>query len=116
MRTHSLIYWLLILPMSSVNTSKVKVINMTSETTSQDLEDEGNVVVVGLLLPATCPHPGAISCLTLLDSVLPGVVVAARELQNLLPNWSWHILVGDTACNSTTGPLQAVDMVYRHRY
>ena len=32
-----------------------------------------------------------------LDSVLPAVVLAARELTN----WNWEIIVGDTECSST---------------
>ena len=50
-----------------------------------------------------------------LDSVLPGVVLAAQDLDKVLPDWSWDIMVGDTDCNSSTGPLQAVDMFYKNR-
>ena len=53
------------------------------------------------------PGPG----LTSLTSVLPLVLEAAQRLSS----YSWDILVGDTLCNSTVGPLAAVDMVYKHR-
>ena len=53
------------------------------------------------------PGPG----LTSLASVLPLVLEAAQRLSS----YSWDILVGDTLCNSTVGPLAAVDMVYKHR-
>ena len=46
-----------------------------------------------------------------LESVLPWVVAAAVAL----PRYSWDILVGDTQCNSTIGPLAAVDMVYKYK-
>ena len=46
-----------------------------------------------------------------LDSVLPAVVLAAEELTD----WSWVILVGDTECSSTQGPLHAVEMFYRRK-
>ena len=46
-----------------------------------------------------------------LESVLPWVVAAAVAL----PRYSWDILVGDTQCNSTIGPLTAVDMVYKYK-
>ena len=50
-------------------------------------------------------------CLQLsqLDSVLPAIILAAEELTE----WSWKILVGDTECSSTQGPLHAVAMYYR---
>ena len=40
------------------------------------------------------------------------MVEAARGLSS---SYSWDILVGDTQCNSTVGPLTAVDMVYKHK-
>ena len=40
------------------------------------------------------------------------LICAAAELQDELNNQQ----VGDTACNSTIGPLQAVDMVYKNRF
>ena len=46
-----------------------------------------------------------------LDSVLPAVVLAAEELSH----WSWTILVGDTDCSATQGPLHAVEMFYRRK-
>ena len=64
---------------------------------------------------------------SMLDSVLPAVVMAAEELGQ----WSWEILVGDTECSSTQvlwhdsdstmsiitvqGPLHAVEMFYRRK-
>ena len=49
--------------------------------------------------------------LTSLDTVLPAVLKAVRSL----PEFSWDLLVADTECNSTLGPLAAVDMVYRQK-
>ena len=49
--------------------------------------------------------------LTSLDTVLPAVLKAVRSL----PEFSWDLLVADTECNSTVGPLAAVDMVYRQK-
>ena len=72
-------------------------------------------MTVGLLLPKYFSPTDDVPDHVLLDSVLPGVVLAAQELHHALPGWSWDILVGDTACNSTTGPLQAVDMFYKKR-
>ena len=46
-----------------------------------------------------------------LDSVLPAIILAAQELSH----WSWEILVGDTECSSTQGPLHAVAMYYRRK-
>ena len=48
---------------------------------------------------------------TSLEAVLPSVLTAARELGM----FSWQILVADTQCNSTTGPLTAVEMVYKQK-
>ena len=39
-------------------------------------------------------------------------LICAAELLDELNNQQ----VGDTACNSTIGPLQAVDMVYKNRF
>ena len=74
------------------------------------------VISVGVLLPHHFQRPDDLAFFSRLDSVLPGVVLATQELQEVLPGWTWDILVGDTDCNSTTGPLQAVDMFYKHRY
>ena len=49
--------------------------------------------------------------LTSLETVLPDVLTAARAL----PEFSWELLVADTECNSTVGPLAAVDLVYQHK-
>ena len=71
----------------------------------------GNTVVVGVLLPRAVPEAEPVAWLSRLDSVLPGLVLATTQL----PGFHWQLLVGDTDCNSTTGPLQAVDMFYRRR-
>ena len=101
---------------------KVNVINMSewmmkSDLRNNDYQGDANKkkVVVGVLLPRDFPHPDDLAHYSRLDSVLPGVVLATQELQEVLPGWSWDILVGDTDCNSTTGPLQAVDMFYKNR-
>ena len=101
---------------------KVNVINISDWTAaanvdSNDYEGDTNEkkVVVGVLLPRHFPHADDLAHYSRLDSVLPAVVLATQELQKLLPGWSWDILVGDTDCNSTTGPLQAVDMYYKNR-
>ena len=110
---------------SVVSAEKVNVINISDWTAaaaanvdSNDYEGDTNEkkVVVGVLLPRHFPHPDDLAHYSRLDSVLPAVVLATQELQKLLPGWSWDILVGDTECNSTTGPLQAVDMYYKNRY
>ena len=83
--------------------SKVKVINI-SDWNAEDQKvgmEEEEKVTVGLLLPRHFPHPG--------------VVLAAQDLNHILPGWSWDIIVGDTDCNSSTGPLKAVDMFYKNR-
>ena len=119
--THILLYWSLILKTTCVNSSKVKVINMSERTingsneTSDANETSEKKIVVGLLLPHNFPHPDDLAYFNRLDSVLPGVILATQDLQETLPDWSWDILVGDTDCNSTTGPLQAVDMFYKNR-
>ena len=46
-----------------------------------------------------------------LEAVLPSLLSAARASSY----FSWDILVADTQCNSTIGPLNAVDMVYRQK-
>ena len=109
-------FLLLFLPLIHMQKSKVNVIDISNWSYEKnDKLKEENKVTVGLLLPryfsSTDDDPGHV----LLDSVLPGVVLAAQELHHVLPGWSWDILVGDTACNSTTGPLQAVDMFYKKR-
>ena len=116
------IYWSLILEIYCVNSSKVKVINLSDRTmngnsvsTEDANESSGKNIVVGLLLPRNFPHPDDVAYFSRLDSVLPGVILATQELQGILPDWSWNILVGDTDCNSTTGPLLAVDMFYKNR-
>ena len=117
--TMILIYFILIPQIYSVHSSKVTVINMSEWTVNSDTEEsdtEEKKIVVGVLLPRHFPHPDDLAFFSRLDSVLPGVVLATQELQEVLPGWTWDILVGDTDCNSTTGPLQAVDMFYKHRY
>ena len=117
--TMILIYLLLIPQIYSAHSSKVNVINMSDWTVNSDTEDsdkQEKKIVVGLLLPRHFPHPDDLAFFSRLDSVLPGVVLATQELQEVLPGWTWDILVGDTDCNSTTGPLQAVDMFYKPRY
>ena len=117
--TMILIYLILIPLISSAHSSKVNVINMSDWTVNSDTEDsdkQEKKIVVGVLLPRHFPHPDDLAFFSRLDSVLPGVVLATQELQEVLPGWTWDILVGDTDCNSTTGPLQAVDMFYKHRY
>ena len=117
--TMILIYLLLIPQIYSAHSSKVNVINMSDWTVNRDTEDsdeQEKKIVVGVLLPRHFPHPDDLAFFSRLDSVLPGVVLATQELQEVLPGWTWDILVGDTDCNSTTGPLQAVDMFYKHRY
>ena len=114
-----LIYLILIQQIYSVHSSKVNVINMSDWTVNSDTEtsdEQEKKIVVGVLLPRHFPHPDDLAFFSRLDSVLPGVVLATQELQEVLPGWTWDILVGDTDCNSTTGPLQAVDMFYKHRY
>ena len=113
------IYLILIPQIYSAHSSKVNVINMSDWTVNSDTEDsdkQEKKIVVGVLLPRHFPHPDDLAFFSRLDSVLPGVVLATQELQEVLPGWTWDILVGDTDCNSTTGPLQAVDMFYKHRY
>ena len=117
--TMILIYLLLIPQIYPAHSSKVNVINMSDWTVNSDTEDsdkQEKKIVVGVLLPRHFPHPDDLAFFSRLDSVLPGVVLATQELQEVLPGWTWDILVGDTDCNSTTGPLQAVDMFYKHRY
>ena len=117
--TMILIYLILIPQIYSAHRSKVNVINMSDWTVNSDTEDsdkQEKKIVVGVLLPRHFPHPDDLAFFSRLDSVLPGVVLATQELQEVLPGWTWDILVGDTDCNSTTGPLQAVDMFYKHRY
>ena len=117
--TMILIYLILIPLISSAHSSKVNVINMSDWTVNSDTEDsdkQDKKIVVGVLLPRHFSHPDDLAFFSRLDSVLPGVVLATQELQEVLPGWTWDILVGDTDCNSTTGPLQAVDMFYKHRY
>ena len=117
--TMILIYLILIQQIYSVHSSKVNVINMSDWTVNSDTEtsdEQEKKIVVGVLLPRHFPHPDDLAFFSRLDSVLPGVVLATQELQEVLPGWTWDILVGDTDCNSTTGPLQAVDMFYKHRY
>ena len=97
--------------------SKVNVMNIfdwNSENNEVGIVEE-NKVTVGLLLPRHLPHPNDLAYHSRLDSVLPGVVLAAQDLHKILPDWSWDIMVGDTDCNSSTGPLQAVDMFYKNR-
>ena len=106
-------------PMGQIlmKSSKVNVINISdwSGEKVKSGDEEVKKVTVGLLLPRHFPHPDDLAYHSLLDSVLPGVVLAAKDLHKSLPGWSWDILVGDTDCNSTTGPLQAVDMFYKKR-
>ena len=112
---------------------KVTLINVLNLTDSPDETHDRNIVdnhtiVVGVLLPrnvegsndvvAKVRRPETVlSILTRvvqyseLDSVLPAVVLAAEELSN----WSWVILVGDTECSSTQGPLHAVEMFYKRK-
>ena len=114
-----LIYLILIPQINAAHSSKVNVINMSDWTVNSDTEDsekQEKKIVIGVLLPRHFPHPDDLAFFSRLDSVLPGVVLATQELQEVLPGWTWDILVGDTDCNSTTGPLQAVDMFYKHRY
>ena len=87
---------------------------VNSDTENSDKQEKK--IVVGVLLPRHFPHPDDLAFFSRLDSVLPGVVLATQELQEVLSDWTWDILLGDTDCNSTTGPLQAVDMFYKHRY
>ena len=121
--TMILIYLILIQQIYSAQSSKVNVINMSDWTVNSDVEETKHLsdqqekkIIVGVLLPRHFPHPDDLAFFSRLDSVLPGVVLATQELQEVLPGWTWDILVGDTDCNSTTGPLQAVEMFYRHRY
>ena len=118
-----LIYWSLIQQIYSVNSFKVNVINMSDLTTNSDVRNSDDVnnaaekkIVVGVLLPRSFPPPDDLAYFSRLDSVLPGLILATKELEEILPDWSWDILVGDTDCNSTTGPLQAVDMFYKNRF
>ena len=114
-----ILYCIVVLQICSVDSS-VNVINISEWTKgaiqSEMSDAEEKKIVVGVLLPRHFPHPDDLAYFSRLDSVLPGVVLATQELQDTLPGWSWDILVGDTDCNSTTGPLQAVDMFYKHRY
>ena len=117
------IYLILIQQIHSAHSSKVNVINMSDWTVNSDPNESKQIsekqekkIVVGIILPHHFPHPDDLAFFSRLDSVLPGVVLATQELQEVLPGWTWDILVGDTDCNSTTGPLQAVDMFYKHRY
>ena len=50
-----------------------------------------------------------------LESVLPSVLLAVQTAASSYQSLDWDILVGDTQCNSTIGPLTAVDMVYRYK-
>ena len=115
-----IIYCILVHQICAVHSSTVNVINISEWTKgaiqSEMSDAEEKKIVVGVLLPRHFPHPDDLAYFSRLDSVLPGVVLATQELQETLPGWSWDILVGDTDCNSTTGPLQAVDMFYKHRY
>ena len=101
-----------------IKCSKVNVINISDWTgeNGEVTEAEEKKITVGVLLPRHYPHPDDPANYSRLDSALPGVVLAAKELQQSFPGWSWDILVGDTDCNSTTGPLQAVDMFYKQRW
>ena len=93
--------------------SKVNVINI-SDWNDEDYEvgkEEEKKVTVGLLLPKHFPHEDDLAYHSRLDSVLPGVVLAAQDLHHILPGWSWDIM----DCNSSTGPLKAVDMFYKNR-
>ena len=107
----------MIRPILMMKISNVKVINI-SDWNDDDYEmgkEEEKKVTVGLLLPRHFPHPDDLAYHSRLDSVLPGVVLAAQDLHHILPGWSWDIMVGDTECNSSTGPLKAVDMFYKNR-
>ena len=118
-----LIYWRLFQQIYSVNSFNVNILNMSYLTTNSDVrinDDVNNAaekkIVVGVLLPRSFPHPDDLAYFSRLDSVLPGLILATQELEEILPDRSWDILVGDTDCNSTTGPLQAVDMFYKNRF
>ena len=115
-----IIYCILVHQICAVHSSTVNVINISEWSKgakhSEMSDAHEKKIVVGVLLPRHFPHPDDLAYFSRLDSVLPGVVLATQELQETLPGWSWDILVGDTDCNSTTGPLQAVDMFYKHRY
>ena len=56
--------------------------------------------------------PGKMSSL---ESVLPSVLLAVQTAAASYQSLDWDILVGDTQCNSTIGPLTAVDMVYKYK-
>ena len=80
---------------------KVNVINMPEWMTKSDIRNndyQGDTnkkkVVVGVLLPRNFPRPDDLAHYSRLDSVLPGVVLATQELQEVLPGWSWDILGG----------------------
>ena len=107
---------LLLFPVIQMQRSKVNVIDISNWSNEKDdKSEEENKVTVGLLLPRYFSPTNDVPKHPLLPSVLPGIVLAAQELQDALPGWSWDILVGDTDCNSTIGPLQAVDMFYKKR-
>ena len=112
-----LVVFLMMRPILMMKISKVKVINI-SDWIGDDHEigkEEEKKVTVGLLLPRHFPHPDDLAYHSRLDSVLPGVVLAAQDLHKILPGWSWDIMVGDTDCNSSTGPHKAMDMFYKNR-
>ena len=114
----TVIYLVLLQNIFPALTSKVNVINISEwngdvSQTSVIRDQKEKKVIIGLLLPRNIPHPDDPAYFSRLDSVLPGVVLATQDLNNVLPGWSWDILVGDTDCNSTTGPLKAVDMFYK---
>ena len=110
------VVFILLQHISLMNSSKVNVININDLTLANtEGKAEENKITVGLLLPRLSPHQDDLANYNRLDSVLPAVVLAAQNLHKYFPGWSWDILVGDTDCNSTTGPLQAVDMFYKQR-
>lgn len=79
---------------------------------SNETERPENTIVVGVLLPKDVQDDSdAVSEDSKLNSVLPAVVLAAREQTE----YNWEILVGDTGCSSTQGPLYAVEMFYRRK-
>ena len=103
---------LALLTIGHMKSTRVNVMNISDMPgEGANISAEEPTVTVGLLLP----RQGGMAQHSLLDSVLPGVVLAAQAQAQVLPGWSWDILVGDTGCNSTTGPLQAVHMFYNKR-
>jgi len=100
---------------------KIRIINLSDNITSSSESARNSSatvgkITIGILLPSQRHNiddgPGKMSSL---ESVLPSVLLAVESISSSYHSLDWDILIGDTQCNSTIGPLTAVEMVYRYK-